>query len=67
MNELKPIENINKNRQNFPGISDVQKKVPPSHELQEYAYESQNSFKLKEDSSQTEIAWINWCSQVFLT
>ena len=56
MNELKPIENINKNRQNFPGISDVQKKVPPSHELQEYEYESQNSFKLKEDSSQIEIA-----------
>ena len=34
-----PVENINKNTQNFPRMSLTQKQVPLSHKLQDYAFE----------------------------
>ena len=33
LNEVKLVENIDKNPENFPQISSVQKEVPPSHKL----------------------------------
>ena len=39
LNEVKPIENINKNLQNFLEISPVQKEVLPSYKLRDHAYE----------------------------
>ena len=42
LNEVKLVENINKNSQNFLKISLVQKEFPPLHELQEHANEEQN-------------------------
>ena len=33
------VENINKNPQSFLEISSAQKEVPPSHKLQQHAYE----------------------------
>ena len=33
LNEVKLVENINKNPEDFPQISSVQKEVPPSHKL----------------------------------
>ena len=41
--DLKPVKNIIKNPQNFPGTIHVQKEAPPSHKLQEHLS------KLKED------------------
>ena len=49
--EVKPVENINKNLQSFPEISPVQEEVLLSHKLQDYAYEYQIPFKLKEDNA----------------
>ena len=37
--EVKPVENISKNQQSFLEISRLQKKVLPSHKLQDHAYE----------------------------
>ena len=39
MNEIKRVENINKNRQSFLKISPVQMEVQPSHKLQDQVYE----------------------------
>ena len=39
LNEVKPVEITNKNLQGFPEISPVQKEFPPSHKLQDHAYE----------------------------
>ena len=39
LNELKPVENINKNLQSFLEISPVQKEVLLSYKLQDHAYE----------------------------
>ena len=39
LREVKPVENVSKNRQNFLEISPVQKEVPPRHKLQDHAYE----------------------------
>ena len=39
MNEVKTVENINKNRQKTQGTSDVQKESPPSHKLQSHKNE----------------------------
>lgn len=39
MNEVKTVENINKNRQKTQGTSDVQKEGPPSHKLQSHKNE----------------------------
>ena len=39
LSEVKSVENISKNLQSFPEISHVQKKVLPSHKLQDHAYE----------------------------
>ena len=36
LNEVKPVENINKNPQNFLKISPVQMYVPPLHKLQDH-------------------------------
>ena len=36
VNKVKPVENIKKNPQSFLEISPVQKKAPPSHELQNH-------------------------------
>ena len=38
-NEVKPVENTNKNILSFLKISPVQKEIPPSHKLQDHAYE----------------------------
>ena len=50
LSEVKPVENINKNLQNFLEISPVEKEVLLSHKLRDHAYEYQNPFKLKEDN-----------------
>ena len=39
MNEVKTVENINKNRQKTQGTSDVLKEGPPSHKLQSHKNE----------------------------
>ena len=39
MNEVKPVEKINKTPQSVLGIDPMQKEVPPSHKLQEQAHE----------------------------
>ena len=39
LSQVKPVENISKNQQSFLEISPVQKKVLPSHKLQDHAYE----------------------------
>ena len=39
LNEVKPVENINKNPQGFLEISAMQKEVLPSYKLQDHAYE----------------------------
>ena len=39
LSEVKPVENVSKNLQNFLEISPVQKEVPPPHKLQDHAYE----------------------------
>ena len=49
-NEVKPVDNKNKNLQQFLNISPVQKEVPPSHKLHDHAYKQQNPSGLKEDS-----------------
>ena len=38
LNEVKPVENINKNLQSFLKISPLQKEVLISHKLQGYVY-----------------------------
>ena len=38
-NEVKSVENINKNSQSFLEINLVQKEFLPSHKLQDHAYE----------------------------
>ena len=38
-NEVRPVENTNKNRQSFPKIRPVEKKVPHSQNLHDHAYE----------------------------
>ena len=37
-NEVKPVENIDKNLQSFLKIGPVQKQAPPSHKLQDHVY-----------------------------
>ena len=39
LSEVKPVENISKNLQNFLEISPMQKEVLPSHKLRDHAYE----------------------------
>ena len=39
LSEIKPVGNIRKNLQSFLEISPKQKKVLPSHKLQNHAYE----------------------------
>ena len=39
LSEVKPVENISKNPQNFLEIGPVQKKALPSHKLQDHACE----------------------------
>ena len=39
LNEVKPVENINKNLESFVDINPGQKEAIPSHELQDHAYE----------------------------
>ena len=39
LNEVKPVENVSRNLQNFVEISPVQKEVLPSHKLGDHAYE----------------------------
>ena len=39
LNELKPVENINKNPQGFLDIRPKQKEAFPSHKLQDTGYE----------------------------
>ena len=36
LNEVKPVENIKKNQQNFLAINPVQKEIFPSHKLQPF-------------------------------
>ena len=50
LKEVRPVENISKNLQSFLEISLVQKEVFLSHKIQDYAYEYQNPFGLKEDN-----------------
>ena len=46
LNEVKPVENINKNMHSFPEIHPTQKEALSSHKLQDNAYE--DPFRLKE-------------------
>ena len=39
LSEVKPVEKISKNLQNFLEISPMQKEVLPSHKLRDHAYE----------------------------
>ena len=39
LSEVKPVENISKNLWIYLEISPVQKKILPSHKLQDHAYE----------------------------
>ena len=39
LNEVKPVENISKNPDNFLDINPFQKKIPPSHRLEDLAHE----------------------------
>ena len=48
--EVKPVKNISKNLQSFPGISPMQKEVLPLHKLRDHAYEYWDPFGLKEDN-----------------
>ena len=50
LSEVKLVENISKNPQNFLDISPVQKEVFLSHKLQDRAYEYKNLFGLKGDN-----------------
>ena len=50
VSEVKPVENINKNLQNFLEKSPVQKEVLLSHKLRDHGYEYQTTFELKEDN-----------------
>ena len=45
LSEVKPVENISKNPQSFVEIIPVQKKVLPSHKLQDYGVTE--SFQIK--------------------
>ena len=47
LNEVKPVENINKNSQDFLEISVVQKEFLHSHNLQDHAYDRILSDKRK--------------------
>ena len=50
-NEVKPAKNIYKNPWSFLGTGLEQNEVPPSHNLQDHAYEEyQNPVKLKKDN-----------------
>ena len=49
LSEVKLVENISKNLENFLKISPMEKEVLPSHKLRDHAYEYQNPFGLKED------------------
>ena len=50
LNEVKPVENINKNLQSFQEISLEQKEVFLSHKLRDHACEYNNPFGLKKDN-----------------
>ena len=39
LNDVKSVENINKNAGSFPEISSLQKEAPLSHKLQDHSYE----------------------------
>ena len=39
LSEVKPVQNISKNPQNFVEVSPVQKEVLPSRNLQDHTYE----------------------------
>ena len=43
--EIKPVKNLNKNLQSFLEISPEQKELPPSHILQNHAYENLSDLK----------------------
>ena len=47
LNKINPAENINKNTQNFLGMSLMQKQAPPSYKLQNYDL-SNVSFQVKD-------------------
>ena len=61
LNEVKPIENINKSMQSFLETSSVQKKVLISHKLQDHACEEQNPFGLNEDNPPQRICQNQLC------
>ena len=50
LNEVRPFENINKNPHSLLDISSEQKKVSPSHKVQDHVQEEQNPFGSKEDN-----------------
>ena len=50
LNEVRPFENINKNPHSLLDISPEQKKVSPSHKVQDHVQEEQNPFGSKEDN-----------------
>ena len=39
LNEVKPVENISKNPDNFLDTNPFQKEIPPSHKLEDLAHE----------------------------
>ena len=39
LNEVEPVKNINKNLQSFLELNLIQKKVLPSHKLQDHSYD----------------------------
>ena len=52
MNEVRPVENTNKNPQSFLKISYVQKELS-QHKLQGHVYQLQNLSRWKEDKPET--------------
>ena len=50
LNEVTPVENIKKNSLSFHWTRYWPKEVPPSNKVQDYAYQEQNPFKLREDN-----------------
>ena len=50
LNEVTPVENIKKNALSFHWTRYWPKEVPPSNKVQDYAYQEQNPFKLREDN-----------------
>ena len=66
LNKIKAVENLNKNTQNFLGMSLMHKQARPSHKLQDYVFEQCILLNQIKINPHKVIAWINWVFQVCL-